>query len=103
MIHINRVRILFKPLLLLYGWLLALPYYIYVQILFITCRFRFKGTDISAYPHCIHCTWHDSLGLYLTVFIKRMGNQAWMSHPAWYMSHIIVLLKLLGVKKICLG
>ena len=32
-----------------------------------------------------------------------MENQIWMNHPAWYMKPVHVLLKLTGIKHICLG
>lgn len=67
-----------------------------------TCRIRYEGEDLRSHPHYILCIWHDTLVPFFSVFVN-MDDQIWMNHPAWYMKPIHVLLKLTGVKQICLG
>ena len=94
--------LILKPFMLLYEWALGVLYYCIQRILHHTCRVRFEGTDLSTHNNYILCIWHESFPLVLTVF-SRLENQVWMAHPVWYMRHVIVLLRLMGMKHICLG
>lgn len=51
---------------------------------------------------CVYCIWHKDLLLFFAAF-PYMSNQVWMNHPAWYMKPVHVLLRLTGIKHICLG
>lgn len=102
MTRVDSVPFLLRPFFLLYGWSFGVFLYLFSLFGHYTCRIRFEGTDLKAHPHYILCIWHDGLVAFFTVFVK-MDDQIWMNHPAWYMKPIHVLLKLTGLKHLCLG
>lgn len=102
MTRVDSIPILLRPLFLLYGWGFGSFLFLFSLINHFTCTIRFEGEDLKAHPQYILCIWHDRLVPFFSVFVN-MDNQIWMNHPAWYMKPIHVLLKLTGVKEICLG
>lgn len=102
MTRVDNVPLTWRPLFYLYGRVFGLLLYIFSWTLHLTCRIRWQGTPLRQHPHCILAIWHESLVPFFGVFIN-MSDQIWMNHPAWYMKPIHILLRLTGVKHICLG
>ena len=102
MVRVDTVPLLLRPFFFLFGWSLGFLLYAYTWLIYHTCRISFTGADIRAQPNYILCIWHESLAPLFAVF-PDMKNQAWMNHPAWFMKPVHILLKLKGMKRLCLG
>ena len=102
MTRVDNVPLLYRPFFYLYGWVFGVALFLFTLLIHYSCRIRYVGTDLKSQPNYILCIWHESLAPFFSVYTD-MSDQIWMNHPAWYMKPIHVLLKLTGVKHICLG
>ena len=100
MVRVDNVPLLLRPLFWLYGWFFSLLLYMQTRLVHATCTITFnKPAPVS---NCIYCIWHESLAPFFCVF-TNMNNQVWMNHPAWFMKPIHIVLRMSGVKHLCLG
>ena len=100
MVRVDNVPLLLRPLFWLYSWFCALLLLAYTRLVHATCTITFNQP--SPPGNCIYCIWHESLAPFFCVY-NDMSNQVWMNHPAWFMKPIHILLRLSGVKHLCLG
>lgn len=99
-----------KPLILLYGYGLALPWLAYYAVQKLTVRIQVEGLEkLDREANYIFSQWHGTLPLTFQWIVPRLPravaarSHVWMQHPLCYMKPIHAFLYLVGVRKLVLG
>jgi uncharacterized protein DUF374 len=103
--RVDNIPFYLKPLFWLYGYVLGFLLYAFIMLLRFTCRIRFEGEEVLRdHPTVILCSWHENAPSGFVVLHRLIrGPQVSMSHPAWYMKPVHIMLWLLGVRRLVLG
>ena len=86
----------------LYGWGVAIPFYLYTCLVVVTSRVTYTGYQPQPGKNYSYCFWHESIFAYMCLSL-RMPDIALFVHPVWYMrpSHVLGYLK--GVRAVIYG
>ena len=101
--HVHEIPVLLRPLLLIFGYSIAIMGYIYCCFVHFTSRIIIKGQEnLHQNTNYILCFWHQFVFLYFVVFLKNRKH-VWMQHPVWFMKPSHIFLRMIGIGKIILG
>lgn len=98
---IQKIPLLLKPFLFLYGFIIGELIYWYYFFCFYTCKIKFKNPELLKH-HAVFVLWHGDLNFYFTA-MRNFKGQAWLNHPYVYMMPYYYLLKRYKVSHISLG
>lgn len=101
---LESVPLLLRPFVFCYAYFFGYLQYIYFSVIHKTMSVQWSGQEyLQLHKHYILACWHCYYPCYTATFLTHRANFVWMLHPLFYMAHIWVLLKKLGVKTIVLG
>lgn len=103
--RVDNISLLLKLPFWIYGYSVGFGMWFLFLIMISTCRVRYVGREkLTANPNHIFACWHFLSFALLALNARwKLRGFSIINHPAWYMKHVHVLLRLSGVDKIYLG
>lgn len=98
-----------RPIVWVYGWVLALAAYAYCLATRATLRVTVRREGVPPAGNCIYCLWHEAIILLFHTQVPRLRAglerhpHAWLQHPVWFMKPVHIFLRLIGVERLALG
>lgn len=101
--RIDNIPLILRPVYWLVTTLLGTFFVFTYWLVRRTCRIEYLNRDrAEALPNAIYILWHENWIPYFICF-PRHENHVWMSHAAWYMKQVFVVLWWLRVREVIPG
>lgn len=89
-----------RPLWLVWSWLVAVLWGASLVLLHATCRIRVHGREHLSPGGNIYAFWHRYLGVWFVASLHSQRGHAWLQHPAAYMKPVHLVLSWMGVRRL---
>lgn len=97
--RVDNLPWLWRPVWLIYSWLVGVGWWVFLRLLHSTCRVRIEGREHpSQEQSVIYSLWHRFWPVWFVAFIRSHRRHAWMQHPAAYMKPVHISLQLMGIR-----
>ena len=105
-VTVDHVPWFWKPAFWLYGYGLGGLFYIFIRLLYRSCRIEIVGDEhLKSSPNRIYAAWHNqNMPTFVANFFRGVGERfVLINHSAWYMKPVHLSLALLGVERLIMG